>query len=240
MCVIVFGKDVKPKDGVLEACEDANGDGNGVAWTDGRRVFWEKGIKLDVLEKRVAEAPSWWVAHFRISTAGGKPPQLCHPFPLTPDSSIELSGETREVLFHNGHHSRWQEQIVETFVAKSRGRVKLPPGPWSDSRALAWLCSFGGRGMLRFAQGKFALLSPRGIRTFPDHTVSSDWTQRDGLWFSNMNWVGRYKSTKVYSGPSNARMEAMYGWCHEGECSDGEASGSGLPKTLDLSAMGGD
>lgn len=193
MCVIVYGRESKPSDDVLNACAAANGDGNGFAWTDGKSVHYEKGISLERMSKLLAEAPSWWVCHFRIKTAGDATPFLCHPFPVAPDCPLDTVGTAREVLFHNGHHSNWKEQVLDSFAKKSRGKVKVPPGEWSDSRALAWLVSFAGRGILRFASGKFALLSKHGIRAFPDHG-SHAWTVRDGVTYSNMNWVGRLSS----------------------------------------------
>jgi len=189
MCVIVTGTTEKPTLDDLRSMEAANGDGNGIAYSQDGKVHYEKGISLERLHKLLQDAPAHWCAHFRISTAGGTPDELTHPFPIDQNAPIDLAGTAREVLFHNGHVSDWEELTLKA-MARKRSIMVVPKGPWSDSRAVAWVISHMGRGMLNFVKsGKFLLLSASGIRMYP--TDRSGWTNRAGYWVSNMNWVGR-------------------------------------------------
>lgn len=213
MCVIVAGKKQKPTADELRACAAANPDGNGVAWVEDGLVRFEKGIALAQVEERVRAAPSWWAAHFRIGTAGGKSPELCHPFPVERDVPLALSGSAKSVLFHNGHVGDWEETVLARILS-SPDAVEVPPGAWSDSRAYAWLVARHGRNVLSFASGKWLLLTRSGPRIFPGSQAG--WSKVGSVWYSNTNWVSRTSScgTSSFFG-SRAEVgecESPYGW----------------------------
>lgn len=187
MCVIVAGRDHKASSSVLWKCREANGDGMGVAWTekDGT-VRFERDITVPEMKRLIDAAPGDWVAHFRIATVG-KTKDLVHPFVVSSDSPLIKSGETDDqVLFHNGHWNDW-----EGICSDLRDEFKLtvPEGPWSDSRAAAWLTAHVGPVALEMLPGKYALLGAGGYMLFP---LNHDgWYGFEGMWFSNDHWKFR-------------------------------------------------
>lgn len=199
MCVIVTGSTEKPTLEDLESMEVSNSHGNGIAWAQQGVIHYEKGITLERLDLLLRQAPSHWVIHFRIQTAGGSLPELCHPFPIDKAAPLDLKGTAQEVLFHNGHINDW-ENLTLKGICKKRTGITVPIGPWSDSRAMAWLIATVGRNVLSFAglTNKFALLSVDGIRHYPKD--QSGWTARGGYMCSNTHWVGRTPRTRTSYG----------------------------------------
>lgn len=169
---------------MIEACHETNKDGAGAAWREGGKVHWKKGLLGPEEMLEIAETkPLPFILHFRIPTVGGKRKELAHPFLISKGSSLELEGTTKDyVLFHNGHWGRWKETSIEAAV---KSNTKLPPGKWSDSRAMAWVASIYGLGLLDWTDEKFVAFGPGQ----DDIEVSSHgWTLVEGVWASNTAW----------------------------------------------------
>ena len=156
MCVIclVDTEERRPSPTMLEMIWAKNGDGGGVAWrtqVDGRNlVQWEKGLMkeegLKRMKELVASLPVPFILHARIATIGGVKPGMTHPFPIDQRGPNELKGVTDGwVLFHNGTHRDWDKD--GKALAINTG-IPIPSGKWSDSRALAWMCSIIGNGLM--------------------------------------------------------------------------------------------
>jgi hypothetical protein len=184
-----------PSEDDLAQCERANRDGGGIAWVEGAHVKWAKGIELKemrpVLEAFKNGSPGMFI-HFRIATAGGRTEELCHPFPVTRRAETDVTGKAKKVMMHNGTLRQWKELMLHTL------RSKLPPGQWSDTRAMAYMAAQFGDGVFEFLDEKIATL---------DHTGRIDyygsWHKHEGSYFSNMHWlrsgsitVGQYTGGK--------------------------------------------
>jgi len=173
---------------ILEGAELANGDGGGIAWLDNAgAACWKKGIKATTIWRLIKEhkiAPPY-VVHFRIATAGAKSRELCHPFPVTEDATLALSGAgPHPLLFHNGHWTSWRSMVLQAALTKP----KLPDGDWSDSRAMAWLAHHCGLSVLAMVDEKIAALDPieAAIRFF-----GTGWSEYRGMWVSNQSFAYR-------------------------------------------------
>lgn len=176
-----------PKRTTLEEAETWNGDGGGMAWVENGKVHWEKGIKagrmMDIIEERNIQTPI--VIHFRIATVGGNIPELTHPFPIDSAVSLAQRGVTDQVLFHNGHWNEWRDTCLKTMI---RHKVDFPRNLWSDSRAMAWLASIYGKGILNLVtNSKVAVLTPNGIERYSD-----GWTTVDNALCSNDTFQRTY------------------------------------------------
>lgn len=188
MCVAIACPEKFPDAETIISCADANPDGGGVAWVEEGKVLWIKGIDGKDANKLIREGkikpPA--LIHFRIATAGGTRPELCHPFPISRSASTDCSGSANQVLIHNGHWGSWAGKALNIAMKHDKG---VPGGYWSDSRTLAYMAYHLGESSLRLVEGqKIATLDKDGaIRLF------GRFEQRDGISYSNMNW-----KTSVY------------------------------------------
>lgn len=215
MCVICISETVRPDESQVEKMFEANPSGAGIAWRevtgDGPVVRWEKGLELEQIQKLCAEAPLPYVAHFRIPSCGGDSGALCHPFPVDRESSLALSGKTKNyVLFHNGHWSEWKRVMLDTALKTGK---KLPVGKWSDSRAMAWAVAHYGLGFLDLIDEKVIVFGPEDYEVFP----GTGWNKvKEGLWTSNSYWehshVGSYRGSGYSRGDfDRSHLPVHYG-----------------------------
>ncbi len=187
MCVILICNKDKPSDVMIEACHAANDKGAGIAWREGGRVKWKKGLlSVEEMQELAATKPLPYVLHFRIPTVGGARKDLAHPFPIDRNVPNSLEGTTKGfVLFHNGHWLKWRETMLEAVVNTS---TKLPAGKYSDSRAMAFCASIYGIPFLELIDEKFVAFGPGP----EDIEVSTyGWTAVEGVWASNTGWQHR-------------------------------------------------
>ncbi len=184
MCVAVTldpGADLTLEE--LKKMDATNRDGVGMAWIDERgAVSWWKTTKVDPEEVRNrlqfwADSPR--LLHFRLSTAGGTRPELCHPFPIGPTAICSPEGSAWTAMIHNGHWHRWQE--VHSLL---KDEDLLPDkGPWSDTRLIAYL-AHSNKDWLQALGGRVATLEHTGaiVRL-------GDWQElRTGIYVSNKIW----------------------------------------------------
>lgn len=195
MCVIIVMKDKMPTIDVLKQCEDRNPHGGGISWVKNGVVKFKKGIGHKEIYNIAKNSEGHCVAHFRISTVGGQPKELCHPFPVSEKCSDAISGESDAVLFHNGHWSNWEEHMLG--MAIYRGET-YPGGKWSDSRAMAWICSKTKWDFLEMICSDQRV----AIHTKEKVHMWGDFKKKDGILYSNLNWepYDYYKNKNVMYG----------------------------------------
>lgn len=209
MCVIVIGnRKHKPSIRDLVLMEEENHDGAGIAWTEKGVLRFEKGLKAHQIFRVIEKARSHWVAHFRWSTVGGTLPELCHPFLMDEKADSRTSGEAGQLLFHNGHWGDWTSHIDGVEKAL---RAKRPDGPWSDSRAAAWIAHHIGKNYLKLLPGKWCVFTERGTETFGE-----GWVFDRGMAFSNMNWKAQLRRS-WYGTQSSAQSTTVIGGKWDGE-----------------------
>lgn len=175
MCVIFWVNKERPTQGMVEKAFDHNDDGAGIAHRTvndaGEPVVeWKKGLDVKQMIELCATLPIPYIAHFRIASIGGIRDSLTHPFPITRSGSLALSGQTKGyVLFHNGHWKEWNAHCLQAAGARDAdGKViQIPMGRWSDTRAMAWLCSIYGPGFMEFLPDqKGIIFGPKDMQIF--------------------------------------------------------------------------
>lgn len=175
MCVIILCDKQFPSTATLESAEQMNGHGGGIAWLDQNGIVqYRKALGAKEIQHIITnEARLPAIVHFRIASVGGQSKELCHPFPITDNAELSLSGSADSVLFHNGTWSKYDDILLDSVIA---GKVKLPAdmSAISDSRTMALLANAYGRNILRLIDGsnKIAVLSKDGIQKFGDGWVS--------------------------------------------------------------------
>lgn len=231
MCVIFVGGLVRPTIEMVEKGFEANDAGAGIAWKELNEegvqvVRWEKGLNLEDIQEYVRTVPLPFTVHFRIPSCGGKTQGLCHPFPVTPEAGLELSGETSTypVIFHNGHWPSWKTMSIEACV---RGNVKLPDGDWSDTRVMAWIASRYGASFLKMIDEKVVIMRPNE----EIEILGVGWTKVNEVWCSNTHW----ERTRYHNVGNQGGMGG-YTMCREKTCTQARQGNSlfcGIHQHLD-------
>lgn len=177
----------------VEQMNRANADGVGVAWAKDGLVEWYKTTKVDpdyIARMIYAFREFPRLVHFRLSTAGGTRPELCHPFEIGPLANCDPRGSSTRVMIHNGHWHKWND--VHKMLS-SEGL--LPSGPWSDSRLVAYL-SHDDPEWLESIGGRVAVMRGNG-----DIHRIGDWQElRPDLWVSNKIWETTNYTRGGYTG----------------------------------------
>lgn len=210
MCVIaiVENDDQRPSEDEIHQMWAANPYGGGIAWRQNNEVYWKKGLEEDTMVEENKKLPTPYILHFRIPSVGGDKPALCHPFPITKYATPDMEGHGKHsVLFHNGTWSTWDGQS-KLWVGAAAGKIKVPPGPWSDSRAMAFWAYHFGLGILDSGakepwgiNERIAVLSPTGeIQVFGD-----GWEEVNGFIVSNTGWT--FRSSKKKGKESEKEIE---------------------------------
>jgi len=182
---------------ILRACESANPHGGGVAWREGKRIRWEKGIGAEEIHAIMKREKGPFLVHFRIATVGNAKPELCHPYPVGGNASLALSGKASSVIAHNGTWYSWRSTIDK---AARILKATIPSGPWSDSRAMAWLVSHvGNRAFNCDTRSRFARFTRKGIELF------GEWHKLKGYHASNLNWRAHLERPMPKRDTSSAR-----------------------------------
>lgn len=224
MCVIMLVNRTRPTEEMVERAWDANKDGAGIAWREGRgddaEVVWKKGI-MDVKEIKelVAKVPTPFVVHFRVASCGGVKQTLTHPFIISEKAPLMLEGRTKgAVLFHNGHWSGWNDKALDAAI---HSNTKLPEGSdWSDTRAMAWMVHIYGPELIDLlSTQKGIIMSPQKFNIF----TGNGWEKINEVWCSNdYFWKGRRHVTH-YTGRT----------CRVGKCTRTAQAGKDLCYTCE-------
>ena len=154
MCLAILLNGEFPPDDVLEAGAEQNPDGIGIAFPDGDKVQWFKGITLEQLKGFRNQATKGLI-HFRLASVGPAIPQLCHPFPVSKTTSLKLEGRSDMALAHNGHWSTWRARLLD-----GTRHAVLPRGVFSDTRAMAFLAGIHGIRYLELLDEKVLVATP--------------------------------------------------------------------------------
>lgn len=198
MCIIIASPNGAPISAVLLAdAASSNRDGGGCAWLQDDKIEYRKGLDAKgiaaVLKKDMPKNAAH-IVHFRIATVGGVREELTHPFPIGPDACLDINGNCDKVLFHNGQFGDWKKLVIDAACAS---RVNIPPGPWSDSRGMAFLCAVMGKHVI-------GLLDSSSRYVVFDATEKADrrmflwgaWPEKDGLRFSHQGSCAFREPTK--------------------------------------------
>lgn len=121
MCIAVHvPADIEITEDILRECFRSNPDGAGVMYTDGNKVYIQKGfMKVDEFVEAFKKIPSKFERsfHCRIATSGKIEEGCCHPFPIVPD--MKEMKNTKIVcnggVAHNG---------VITWASPTKGRAE--------------------------------------------------------------------------------------------------------------------
>jgi hypothetical protein len=218
MCVIMVIDGTRPTDEMIEKAWHTNDDGGGVAWRQKNKqgeveVRWIKGIEtVEEMKKLIAKVPMPAIAHFRIASVGGALRSLTHPFPIEKDVPLNLNGATKGgVLFHNGHWGAWSDKALDAAIGSN---TPIPPGDWSDTRAMAWLTSIYGDGFMEFLpEQRGVLLSPTEMNIF----TGKGWYKINEVWCSNdIFWTRKGPGFFAAGGHTNTNYGSRV--CSYGTC----------------------
>jgi len=222
MCVIMMANKTRPTEEMLRKAWAANSHGGGIAWQQGGDTVWHKGIMdEDNFVKLCLEAPLPYVAHFRVASIGGVCKELTHPFIISKEAPLQLSGKGKvAVLFHNGHWSDWDDKALDAAI---NANVPVPDGPWSDTRAIAWLCSIYGFGFMELlTKQRGAIVTPKRMHLF----TGPGWEKINDVWCSNdIFWK---RGIVHYS--SSTRI------CSRGKCTNNAMAGKDVCYTCNSAA----
>jgi hypothetical protein len=134
-----------------------------VAWREGGRVRWQKNLSTGELITLLKKLEGEVVIHFRWASVGGVDARLCHPFPVTPKSSVSLSGMAETVLFHNG---TWSGYVDALMRLEQHRKEPLPSSPMSDTRAAALVVHTTGPEALNKLPGRWVWMNANETRLF--------------------------------------------------------------------------
>lgn len=188
MCVILMvdSNANRPSETMIEKAWGTNNDGAGIAWRPNKtEVEWRKGLDLKEIKDLCAHVPTPYIAHFRIASVGGTREELTHPFPVDKSAPLDMKGRIKgHVVFHNGHWADWQVWALKAAIESG---ISVPAGAWSDTRAIAWLCSIYGIGIIDFIKdSRLVAFGPSSIGI-----AGKDWKQINGVWCSNDFFMNR-------------------------------------------------
>lgn len=191
MCVIAVATKKIISLKTLRECEAYNSHGGGVAWAEGGKVHYMKGVKSGKIHEVLKNVPLPHVVHFRWATVGSVQKEYCHPFVIKKSVPNFTKGSTNEsVLFHNGTIDGIE------FYAYLAG-AKAPEG-WSDSKLAAKLVAIRGPKILSQVSAwsrtdgfpnKFAVMKKTG-----SVKLYGEYKEKNGVLFSNMRWVSGVRS----------------------------------------------
>lgn len=197
MCVIVYKPEGigMPSMETLADCWAANPDGAGFMFPEDGNVSIRKGFMrwaefATALSEAteggdLTDAPAAF--HFRIATHGKVKPGCCHPFPVKAEYSAMRKTETRaDVGFmHNGV---LRGLATSDSVSDSMAFAKNVLQPLK-SLCCGFVCDKDVAGIVgSVAQGsRFLLMDGAG-----NVTTVGDWAEREGLLFSNLNFLSRF------------------------------------------------
>lgn len=213
MCIICYiptGAEL-PEFATFERMNKANNDGAGFMYADGRNVNIYKGyndvreLYADVLDTREQHPRAPIVAHFRISTQGGNPPELTHPFPVCAsyEKMRKLNTTCNIGVAHNGVIHEYSAPYVYgakkapapnyndtmTFIRDFmnpllRGREKWYNAPDADALRVAFK---------HVSDSRLAIMSAGGHVELIGHFY-----ENDGIYYSNESYLP--PRPRVYSG----------------------------------------
>lgn len=208
MCLIIAspsGKGISEE--ILKDAARQNAHGAGIAWLDKGKIQFRKALTVEqvkeLLEKEAVGKP--WVVHFRIATVGGSIPELTHPFTIDEEASVAPSGEADAVLFQNGTFGNWKDYLLQ--AAASSG-TPIPAPPWSDTRAIAFLCHVYGKHILSLLENTSRFLIFDATESIKRRMMLwGTWEDHDGFKFSNRGNCAFHPQRNTSYGGSSAHPQ---------------------------------
>jgi hypothetical protein len=187
MCIIAIAEKRKLTVEEFKTCWTNNPDGAGFAWYDkkGNLIVSKGFMKIKEALSFYETLPLPHVAHFRVGTSGNVCPELTHPFIVSKESEIVLSGKVERVLFHNGVVSDWKNYMVQIALVDG----KMLTGKINDSRVIASLVSRIGEDILDHLGSKWVTMDKENMTYY-----GGDWEKEKGVLFSNTTYKS-YRST---------------------------------------------
>jgi hypothetical protein len=193
MCLLMISTTGRPKKEYIENGFRNNPDGCGYSWFgDDGLVHWKKNVTLEEAIKASEELPIGFCMHMRWASIGPVTPGLCHPFPITKNVSLALEGSAKAVLYQNGTFQGYNNILMNHLSS----RLVMPRGPFSDSRAIAFLLSIHGVNLLKLldSAGKFV------VQTEGKNLGFGDFIEESGMKYSNSGFRSYTRGTGVTTG----------------------------------------
>ncbi len=235
MCVIAIVTKNRPDHEMIEKMWAPNDHGGGAAWRELDKqgnsiVRWMKGFDLKEMHRLAKSLPLPHILHFRAASKGMEvKDELCHPFAIDRKGSVELQGSTKNhVLFHNGTWWEW-EKWLQMLVTSTPG-LKMPEGPWSDTRAIALMTHFKGipyvdlfikERMVMFGPDTGDAKNDMPIFGGSDSNPLNKWQNVNGILVSNTRFL-QSPAQKVINYYTEKKPEGEYGdkigFCKDTEC----------------------
>lgn len=224
MCVVCIVDNTRPTDKMVAQMYQANKYGAGIAWREKQKlkgkkaeesvVRWKKGLDLEEIQELVRTLPIPFIAHFRIPSCGPDVKELNHPFPITEGAEMYLDGVIPGwVLFHNGTWHRWKDMLFDSCL---KAGIKIPKGPWSDTRAMALVVKKLGLHALEFIDERTVAFGPEK----GDCRINGNgWSRvavdggikKEGVLVSNEGWTNVHVSTACSVTDDDYADEMAYG-----------------------------
>lgn len=196
MCVAaVIESNHGPKLAELRQMEDENPHGAGIAYAQGNRIRYVKGLTADMIFKMQSSLPRPYLLHFRWATHGPKVQHLCHPFPLGMSAlmSRRTSGTADAVLIHNGVWTNYERHLPVWAYGR---RHEL-----SDTAVAAYVAE-SNEDILDDVSWATAVGRAAGAGRMDVTLRGSTWEVHKGDLYSNLRWQSSgYKPPRRYSNP---------------------------------------
>lgn len=193
MCIIAvydFKSGIRPTKERVETMIKNNPDGVGIAYNNGKRVYFAKALtnaeKVMEFFEGIPKSARDVVFHARIATSGGISAEKCHPYPLTADDDLLNAKQhltKKAVVFHNGVLPVSIEKgknDTQTFIKHSLAPLynaseeALRDGAFDDLIELA------------IRDSRLVIMYPDGVRLY-----GSGWkADADGVVYSNASYKG--------------------------------------------------
>ena len=192
MCVCLVVKSNRPSLDILTKCDNTNSDGMGIGYFKNKQVHYKKGFtSVQELFNFIQDIPLPFSVHFRLASCGGKNPLLIHPFEINRSSPLKMEGVCDKALFHNGHLSDHEKLLAAASIYPAKDEVM------SDTRAIAMIMDNN----LKFVEhlhGKYVIMD--GATGLISITPFNDFTEIDGIYYSNTYWQHSGSHKNYYSG----------------------------------------
>lgn len=179
MCVAILVKSNDPIDAQdLWRMELDNPHGAGIAYPEGDRLRFIKGLRWRQILELQKRIPRPHLIHFRWATHGGKRPALTHPFVLGERAfHSALKGYADAVLIHNGVWSNYARHIPDHVK-----KIDV-----SDTQVAAYVAGTD-ESILDDVDWATAVGRAKGGGRM-DVTLRGGWTEYRGNLYSNLSWL---------------------------------------------------
>jgi len=190
MCVAAVAFQPVSLEYLLEM-ESSNPHGGGVAWQAGDSIQFYRGLTAKEIFKLQEDGAMTYpyLLHFRWATHGARVGELTHPFPTGARALMgEIAGCAPEVIIHNGTWSDWEDAGKKHLPAELQGVL----GDMSDTAVAAFITAYNPDVLDEVPWATAHAFMRNGQM---DITTRGTWSDHQGNWYSNLNWL---PTTKHY------------------------------------------